>query len=129
MHHVFVYVSAFAFIITHVFIINQREDLAKSCQTCNEVFGITKQKHFCHVCGIAVCKACSSNDLIIYIPDGEKEEQENWPPKLAIIKIIGVQYFWDVAGRKVMDVGMSDNIWFVLSRMLKIVDVIKWTDA
>ncbi|BFZ06702.1 hypothetical protein BsWGS_09741 [Bradybaena similaris] len=66
-----------------------REDLAKSCQTCNEVFGITKQKNFCHVCGIAVCKSCSSNDLIIYIPDGEKEEQENWPPKLAIIKIIG----------------------------------------
>ncbi|CAG5133863.1 unnamed protein product, partial [Candidula unifasciata] len=66
-----------------------REDLATKCQTCNEAFSITRQKNCCHVCGIAVCKSCSSEDLIIYVPDGEKDEKEYWPPKLAIIKIIG----------------------------------------
>ncbi|XP_059164197.1 uncharacterized protein LOC131947112 isoform X2 [Physella acuta] len=65
-----------------------RENLVKSCQYCKEVFGLLKKKAFCSVCGIVVCKSCSSNDLLVYIPDEDKGREAS-QPKMAVIKIIG----------------------------------------
>ncbi|XP_062568961.1 uncharacterized protein LOC134231076 [Saccostrea cucullata] len=62
-----------------------QENLAESCQVCAAKFGLTRKKQNCRVCGRAVCKACSTKDLLLFIPNENKEAD----PQLAIIRIIG----------------------------------------
>ncbi|XP_041375933.1 vacuolar segregation protein PEP7-like isoform X2 [Gigantopelta aegis] len=65
-----------------------QEQLADSCQVCRSKFGVLRKKVCCKVCGIAVCKSCSSKDLLVFLPDNQDGEPHT-SPKLAIIKIKG----------------------------------------
>ena len=66
----------------------QQEKFANYCQYCRKEFGLIRKKHNCKVCGLALCKTCAYNELLIYIPDdGNKNIQE---PEIVIIKIVGV---------------------------------------
>nr|KAG5693542.1 hypothetical protein BaRGS_019868 [Batillaria attramentaria] len=67
-----------------------------SCQFCCEGFGLLKKRHFCKVCGLALCKSCSTTDLLVYVPDNQLHKESTGSvdtsgidPCLAIIKIIG----------------------------------------
>lgn len=44
-----------------------------------------RKKLHCRVCGRAVCKTCSTKDLLLYVPNNNKESE----PQLAIIRVIG----------------------------------------
>ncbi|XP_012942305.1 vacuolar segregation protein PEP7 isoform X2 [Aplysia californica] len=66
-----------------------QENLASFCQFCKGDFGLMKKKAFCRVCGKCVCKSCSTKDLLVYVPDGEREKGVKCSPKLAIIKYVG----------------------------------------
>lgn len=62
-----------------------QESLAESCQKCSSKFGLMRKKLHCRVCGRAVCKTCSTKDLLLYVPNNNKEAE----PQLAIIRVIG----------------------------------------
>ncbi|KAK7479003.1 hypothetical protein BaRGS_00029764, partial [Batillaria attramentaria] len=73
-----------------------QESTAGSCQFCCEGFGLLKKRHFCKVCGLALCKSCSTTDLLVYVPDNQLHKESTGSvdtsgidPCLAIIKIIG----------------------------------------
>ncbi|XP_065841177.1 uncharacterized protein [Oscarella lobularis] len=43
-----------------------------NCSLCNSNFGVfSKWKHHCRICGFVVCNNCSSDDLFLYLLDGE----------------------------------------------------------
>ena len=62
-------------------------NMATSCSDCQRKFGLLRKRHSCRVCGVAVCDPCSSQDLLVYIPN--TEDPQNTEPQLAIIKIVG----------------------------------------
>lgn len=73
-----------------------QESTAGACQICREGFGLLSKRHFCKVCGLVLCKTCSTLDLLVYIPDNQLNKQSSGSvdtsgvdPCLAIIKIIG----------------------------------------
>lgn len=77
----------------------QQESNAGMCQVCCQNFGLLKKRNFCKVCSVAICKDCSTNDLLVYIPDKGKNnsnsDNNSAEPQLAIIKIVGVRIsFW-----------------------------------
>ena len=67
-----------------------------SCRDCRQKFGVTKTRYHCSVCGTAVCSSCSNKDLLVYVPD-EEEKGDEKTVTLAIIKIVGVRTFLNLA--------------------------------
>lgn len=48
----------------------QYGELQQACQGCAAQFNaLTRAKHTCCVCGVAVCGNCSSDHLLLYVPD------------------------------------------------------------
>ncbi|XP_070173944.1 uncharacterized protein [Littorina saxatilis] len=73
-----------------------QESTAGMCRNCCQSFQIVRKRHFCKLCGVALCTLCSTLDLLIYIPDSQIQAGSNGKvnayhaePRLAIIKIIG----------------------------------------
>ncbi|XP_076435483.1 uncharacterized protein LOC143275341 [Babylonia areolata] len=77
-----------------------QESTMGACQVCRESFGLLRKRHFCKVCGLALCKGCSTTDLLVYLPDAQVktaggaaavdvEDVEDVEVQLAIIKIVG----------------------------------------
>ncbi|XP_050389911.1 uncharacterized protein LOC126808899 [Patella vulgata] len=62
-----------------------QENMSSKCATCSSDFNLLRSKYSCTVCGVVVCKSCSSKDLLVFIPD----EDEYAEPELVIIKIVG----------------------------------------
>ncbi|KAL5004175.1 hypothetical protein ScPMuIL_017631 [Solemya velum] len=63
-------------------------NMPENCQTCMTGFGLMKKKHNCKMCGLVLCKSCSSKELLVYLPD-DRNPSEPPEPQLAIIKIVG----------------------------------------
>lgn len=75
-----------------------QETTQTACQNCYEAFGLLRKRHHCKICGLAVCKSCSTTDLLIYIGDEDMQaamanatsvNTKGVEPIMAIIKIVG----------------------------------------
>ncbi|XP_064615150.1 uncharacterized protein LOC135479265 [Liolophura sinensis] len=78
-----------------------QEDMFTSCQSCNTPFNLLlNKKRRCRVCAISVCGNCSSQKLILYVPDAEEAGErrsrsslftvsQELEPRLAVIEIVG----------------------------------------
>lgn len=64
--------------------------MADSCQMCAAKFGLMKKKLNCRVCGRAVCKNCSTKDLLLFVANDNKGAE----PQLAIIRVVGVSFMY-----------------------------------
>ncbi|XP_048745970.2 uncharacterized protein LOC125658676 isoform X2 [Ostrea edulis] len=62
-----------------------QENMADSCQMCAAKFGLMKKKLNCRVCGRAICKNCSTKDLLLFVTNDNKGAE----PQLAIIRVVG----------------------------------------
>jgi len=74
-------------ILIIIIVILQYGNMANQCSGCMVEIKTLQRRHNCTVCGVLVCTQCSSQDLIVYIPD---EDDAELTAKLAIINILGV---------------------------------------
>ena len=70
----------------------QLEKQAQSCRVCKGSLGVRKKKRNCKVCGLALCKRCSNQDLLLYMDDAENRDKLP-QPKIGIINFTGVSPF------------------------------------
>ena len=72
-----------------------------SCRGCQKGFGLLRTKYFCSICSSAVCSHCSSQDLIVYVPNSDEGfltySTDSGLARLCIIKIIGVSMYLNVS--------------------------------
>ncbi|KAK3577993.1 hypothetical protein CHS0354_013656 [Potamilus streckersoni] len=64
-----------------------QENMSEVCQSCRTKFSLLKKKRHCKVCGVVLCKSCSYEELLIYLPD--ERDPEEITPQLGVIKFIG----------------------------------------
>lgn len=64
----------------------QLEMQANQCRKCKRQKILRKSSGSCRVCGLALCKRCSSKDLLLYYTDDPKKHL----PLLAIVNENGV---------------------------------------
>ncbi|GFR57441.1 vacuolar segregation protein PEP7-like [Elysia marginata] len=68
------------------------ENMATSCQICHEKPSWLSGKLWCRVCGIVACSNCCTKDLLVYVPDSDRDAEETRRKvhaHLAVIKIVG----------------------------------------
>lgn len=66
-----------------------QENMANRCQVCSNKFGLLGKKLNCKLCGKVLCKSCSLEELLVYIPDDATEQQQTDTPELSIIRVAG----------------------------------------
>ncbi|KAL3846512.1 hypothetical protein ACJMK2_017492 [Sinanodonta woodiana] len=64
-----------------------QENMSDVCQSCRTKFSLLKKKRHCKVCGMVLCKSCSYEELLIYLPDDR--DPGDTTPQLGVIKFIG----------------------------------------
>ena len=63
----------------------EAEDTTTNCTLCDKKFGGLVTRKHCSFCRGTVCKACSDKNVILYVPDEDKEAVQ-----ISVIKVIGV---------------------------------------
>ena len=78
--------------LAHIIFILQLEKTISSCRICHakfSKFGSGHKVRNCRVCGLALCKACSNKELLVYFADKTGGDEINIP-RVAIIRVDGV---------------------------------------
>ena len=66
-------------------VFHQAEDTTTNCTLCDKKFGGLVTRKHCSFCRGTICKACSDKNVILYVPDEDKETVQ-----ISVIKVIGV---------------------------------------